>query len=95
MAVFGFLIGGSEKTRSLPLCEITIAGAIAALGATRQARSHFKGSMALGISVEAVKSVLQAAESTAAWNGCKLPGAIDVAGLAEEVQANLKRLDGE
>lgn len=94
VAVFGFLIGGSETTQNLPLCEITVAGAIAALGATRQARSHFKGSMGLGISVRAVEAVLRAAESTAAWNGSKLPGAIDVAALAEEVKANLKKLDG-
>lgn len=92
--MFGFLIGGSETSQNLPLCEITIAGAIAALGATRQARSHFKGSMGLGISVAAVEAVVQAAELTAAWNGSKLPGAIDVAALAEEVQANLKKLDG-
>ncbi|KAG6367685.1 hypothetical protein INS49_001880 [Diaporthe citri] len=94
VAVFGFLIGGSEITQNLPLCEITVAGAIAALGATRQARSHLKGSMGLGISVTAVEAVLRAAESTAAWNGGKLPGAIDVAALAEEVKANLKKLDG-
>lgn len=50
--------------------------------------------MGLGISVAAVEAVLQAAELTAAWNGSKLPGAIDVAALAEEVQANLKKLEG-
>ncbi|KAK7701848.1 hypothetical protein SLS64_009982 [Diaporthe eres] len=94
VAVFGFLIGGSETRQNLPLCEITVAGAIAALGATRQARSHLKGSMGLGISVTAVEAVLRAAESTAAWNGSKLPGDIDVAALAEEVKANLKNLDG-
>lgn len=92
--MFGFLIGGSETTQKLPLCEIIIAGAITALGATRQARSHLKGSMGLGISVTAVEAVLRAAESTAAWNGSKLPGAIDVAALVEEVQANLKKLEG-
>lgn len=94
IAVFGFLIGGSENTQRLPLSEITVAGAIAALGATRQARSHFKGSMGLGISVAAVHAVLQAADRTAEWNNHKLPGAIDVAALADEVKANLKALDG-
>lgn len=50
--------------------------------------------MGLGISVAAVETVLQAAESTAAWNGSKLPAVIDVEALAEEVKANLKKLDG-
>lgn len=50
--------------------------------------------MGLGISVVAVEAVLQAAESTAAWNNSRLPGAIDVAALAKEVKANLKKLDG-
>ncbi|KAK2770058.1 hypothetical protein CKAH01_04401 [Colletotrichum kahawae] len=89
VAVFGFLVGGSERTQSLPLCEITIAGAIAALGATRQAKSHLKGSMGLGISVAAIEAVLYAAEQVAKWNGCKLPGKIDVTVLAKEVETNL------
>lgn len=50
--------------------------------------------MGLGISVTAVEAVLHAAETTAAWNGNKLPGIVDVAELAEEVKANLKKLDG-
>ncbi|KAF9875486.1 hypothetical protein CkaCkLH20_06867 [Colletotrichum karsti] len=91
--VFGFIIGGSEKTQSLPLSEITIAGAIAALGATRQTRTHFKGSMGLGISVATVQAVLSSAERVAAWNGNKLPGEVDVAALAEEVGTNLGSLD--
>lgn len=30
---------------------------------------------------------------TAAWNNSRLPGVIDVAALAEEVTANLRKLD--
>ncbi|CAI0642327.1 unnamed protein product [Colletotrichum noveboracense] len=90
IAVFGFLIGGSERTQSLPLCEITIAGAVAALGATRQAKSHFKGSMGLGISVASIEAVLYAAEQVAKWNGAQLPGKIDATGLAMEVETNLR-----
>ncbi|KAK1840008.1 hypothetical protein CCHR01_17368 [Colletotrichum chrysophilum] len=92
VAVFGFLVGGSERTQSLPLCEITIAGAIAALGATRQAKSHLKGSMGLGISVAVIEAVLYAAEQVAKWNDTKLPGKIDVTVLAKEVEANLGNL---
>ncbi|KAH6999159.1 hypothetical protein BKA56DRAFT_608663 [Ilyonectria sp. MPI-CAGE-AT-0026] len=92
-AVFGFLIGGSDKVQLLPLSEVIIAGAIAAMGATRQAKSHFKGSMGLGISLMAMKEVLNVAEQVAAWNGKKLPGEIDLASLAEEARANLERLE--
>lgn len=92
-AVFGFLIGGSDKVQPLPLSEVIIAGAIAAMGATRQAKSHLKGSMGLGISLMAMKEVLNVAEQVAAWNGKKLPGEIDLASLAEEARANLERLE--
>lgn len=92
IAVFGFLIGGSERTQSLPVCEITIAGALAALGATRQAKSHFKGSMGLGISVASIEAVSYAAEQVAKWNGAQLPGKIDATGMAMEVETNLRTL---
>jgi len=90
--VFGYLIGGSVKEQALPLCEIIVAGAIAAMGATRQARSHFKGSMDLGISQAAVDAVWGVAQQVAAWNTTKLPGDINVAALAEEVKANLAQI---
>ncbi|KAE9576909.1 hypothetical protein CGMCC3_g7101 [Colletotrichum fructicola] len=88
--VFGFVIGGSEKTQGLPLCETIIAGAVAALGATRQTKTHFKGAMGLGISAAAVQAVWQAAEQVAEWNGGKLPAQIDVAALADEVGMRLE-----
>ena len=91
--MFGYLIGGSVQDLALPLCEIIVAGAIAAMGATRQARSHFKGSMGLGVSRAAVESVWEVAQEVADWNGAKLPGGIDVASLAEEVKANLAEID--
>ncbi|KAH7020546.1 hypothetical protein EDB80DRAFT_882584 [Ilyonectria destructans] len=92
-AVFGFLIGGSDQVQSLKLSEIIIAGTICAMGATRQAKSHFKGSIGLGISAAAVERVSKVAEQVAAWNGVKLPGEIDVSALAEEVRINLERLE--
>ncbi|KAJ3955695.1 hypothetical protein N0V92_007777 [Colletotrichum tropicale] len=88
--VFGFVIGGSEKTQGLPLCETIIAGAVAALGATRQTKTHFKGAMGLGISAAAVQAVWQAAEQVAEWNGGRLPAQIDVAALADEVGMRLE-----
>ncbi|GES58478.1 hypothetical protein SAPIO_CDS4965 [Aspergillus terreus] len=91
-AVFGFLIGGSAHVQSLPFSEITLAGAIAAMGATRQARSHFKGAMGLGVSVSAVQAVLDVVRKIAAWNLVELPGEIDVLALAAEVRTNLHAL---
>lgn len=92
-AVFGFLIGGSDQVQSLKLSEIILAGTICAMGATRQAKSHLKGSIGLGISVAAAEKVSKVAEQVAAWNGAKLPGKIDVLALAEEVRINLERLE--
>lgn len=89
-AVFGFLIGGSENIQTLPLSEIIVASAIAGIGATRQANSHFKGSLGLGISPEALEAVLSVVEQVAAWNKTVLPGRIDIAELVQEVKANLQ-----
>ncbi|KAH6950286.1 hypothetical protein BKA56DRAFT_738791 [Ilyonectria sp. MPI-CAGE-AT-0026] len=90
-ALFGFLIGGSDKVQSLRLSQITVAAAIVGTGATRQARSHFKGSLGLGNSLAAIKAVLGAAESVAAWNGTVLSGEFDFAALEAEAKANLEK----
>lgn len=65
-AVFGFLIGRSDQVQSLKLSEIVIAGTICVMGATRQAKSHVKGSIGLGISVATVEKVSKVAEQVAA-----------------------------
>ncbi|KAH8656335.1 hypothetical protein BGZ61DRAFT_372580 [Ilyonectria robusta] len=89
-AVFGFLIGGSENIQTLPLSELIVASAIAGTGATRQTKSHFKGSLGLGISPEALQAVWSVVKEVAAWNKSAPLGKVDVLELVEEVKANLQ-----
>ncbi|KAM6529322.1 hypothetical protein FALCPG4_007461 [Fusarium falciforme] len=91
--VFGFLIGGSQSIHRLPLTELIVASAIAGVGATRQARSHLKASIGLGISLKAIESVVVAVDEISAWNGARLLGNINVADLAKEAKANLEKHD--
>lgn len=68
--------------------ELLVTAAIAALGATRQASSHFKGSMQLGNSVTALRVLLTAVSEIADWNKKPLPDVIDVDNLSEELKRN-------
>ena len=80
--VFGYSLAGTAATGLFQEkeCQLLLATAIAASGATRQAKSHGKGAMGLGNRLEAVKTTFKAAEDLNAWN--KDPIAhIDVAEL--------------
>ncbi|PVH79623.1 hypothetical protein DL98DRAFT_631100 [Cadophora sp. DSE1049] len=92
VAVFGYLINGSLDIQTLENSELIVAGAITAMGATRQARSHCKASIGVGNPVALVSKVVEVASEIAAWNRSPLPGAIVVSELAEELKANLAKL---
>ncbi|KAJ5409943.1 uncharacterized protein N7487_004302 [Penicillium crustosum] len=86
--IFGYLIAGS-RLLSLQEAELVVASSIIGLGAVRQARSHCKGSIQLGNSVDVMEAIVQTAYELAKWNKTPLLGSLDVPALAAEVRANL------
>lgn len=69
--------------------HIVVASAIAALGATRQTRSHIKATIGLGNSVESVKAVIDVVIEIAAWADRAITRP-DVDGLAAEIRESLQ-----
>lgn len=86
------MIAGTLAVQTLGETEITLASAIIAMGATRQARSHCKAAIGVGNSVESVEKIVAIAHEIASWNGTPLDGEIDVLSLAAEVEANRAKL---
>jgi hypothetical protein len=80
---------GSSPIFELKDTEILVAGSIAALGATRQARSHVKCSISVGNSVETVLAMIDTVKEVAAWNRRPLQGQIDVGQLAKELEQTM------
>lgn len=68
--VFGYSLAGTAATGLFKEdeCQLLLATAIAASGATRQAKSHGKGALGLGNSIEAVTASFKAAEELNKWN---------------------------
>lgn len=87
------MIAGSLAVQTLEETEITLASAITAMGATRQARSHCKAAIGVGNSVECVEKIVTIAYEIANWNGTPLNVEIDVSSLAAEVDANRAKLE--
>lgn len=90
-AVFGYLLGGSLDVQTLEQTELTVAAAITAMGATRQARSHIKASLGVGNSIAAVQSMLDVANELVAWNGDRPLVSFNVEELARDVETELNR----
>lgn len=91
--MFGYLFGGALDNQSLQHTELILTGSMVAKGATRQARSHIKASLGVGNSIAVVQGIVEVASEVAKWNGVKLPGEHDIPALAEEVRANLEKVD--
>lgn len=72
--------------------ELVVVGAIIALGASRQARSHCKAALQLGNSSEILQTIDDVAQSLATWNGRPLPERLAVPQLLEELQQELSSL---
>ena len=66
--------------------------AIIGLGATRQARSHAKAAMQLGISSEILTAIDAVAQDIAQWNGTPLPEVLDIAQLTLELSRELEKI---
>ncbi|KAK5054507.1 hypothetical protein LTR84_001398 [Exophiala bonariae] len=90
-SIFGYLCGGSTVF-SLAEVETIVVSAIIGLGATRQARSHTKAAMQLGISVEILSTIDAVAQQIAAWNKTPLPEVLDLAQLRNELSSELEKL---
>jgi hypothetical protein len=69
---------------------LIIAASIAALGATRQTKSHIKATLGIGNSVASVKTVLDVVRKITEWADRPI-GNFDVDALSEEIQNALKK----
>ncbi|KAF4417053.1 hypothetical protein FACUT_12485 [Fusarium acutatum] len=69
--------------------HLIIAASIAALGATRQTKSHIKATLGIGNSVECVKTVLDVVKKIAEWADRPI-GDFDVDALSLEIQNALR-----
>jgi hypothetical protein len=89
--IFGYLATGSLDIFELRQAELIIAGAILAMGATRQSRSHCKASMQVGNTEKVVAALVRAARRIARWNKQELSEDIVVSSLAQELKDNLAK----
>lgn len=87
---WGYLIStANDSTFQEQESHIIVASAIAALGATRQTRSHIKATIGLGNSVASVKTVMGVVVKIAEWADRAIT-APDVDALAAQIQAALQ-----
>ncbi|KIY00307.1 uncharacterized protein Z520_03992 [Fonsecaea multimorphosa CBS 102226] len=91
-AIFGYAMGACN-TLPLKECEIVVTSAIIALGALRQARSHGKASMQLGIAPALLETIDTIAHEVAQWNQNPLSEKLDVPQLVKELDAELAELE--
>ncbi|KAL1900672.1 hypothetical protein Sste5346_002397 [Sporothrix stenoceras] len=77
--VFGYSLAGTTATGVFTesQTQLILATATVASGALRQARSHLRGAVGLGISVQAAAAVSRSAVKFNAWNG------VDITGVTE------------
>ncbi|KAI8712944.1 hypothetical protein NCS52_01394100 [Fusarium sp. LHS14.1] len=90
VVTWGYLISkANEQVFEPQQSHLIIAASIAALGATRQTKSHIKATLGIGNSVACVKSVLEVITTITEWAGRSI-GTFDVDALSEEIQKALK-----
>lgn len=92
VSIFGYLCGGSPVF-SLSEVETVVVSAIIGLGATRQARSHTKAAMQLGISVKVLTTIDAVAQDVGCWNKTPLPEILDMTQLSLELSQELEKID--
>jgi hypothetical protein len=85
--VFGYSLQGTVDTGIFKDYEtqLILSAAVAASGATRQARSLGQGAVGMGNSTATVKALFEAAEALNAWNGTELTH-IDVEALIKQLE---------
>ncbi|KAL5041107.1 hypothetical protein BDW71DRAFT_201640 [Aspergillus fruticulosus] len=91
-AIWGYLVG-SSPVFELRETEMIVLASIAAIGATRQTRSHIKCAISIGNSVPAVVALVDTVRAIGMWNGRPISNDLDVPQLAEELRQNLASLD--
>jgi hypothetical protein len=90
VVTWGYLISkANEEVFQPQQSHLIIAASIAALGATRQTKSHIKATLGIGNSVACVKSVLGVIATITEWAGRPI-GTFDVDALSQEIQKALK-----
>ena len=84
--VFGYSLAGTTELGVFKEHEtqLLLASAIAASGGTRQAKSHMKGALTLGVSLPAAQAVLRAAHQLNEWNHVEITE-IDAEELYREI----------
>lgn len=76
--------------------QYIIASGITAMGAVRQAKSHIKGGIDMGVSPAAMKAMVEVATEFLPTEGqvtCNSKGKIDIDALTKEVRANRETLN--
>lgn len=68
---------------------MVVAASIAAIGATRQTRSHIKCAIQIGNHVDSVTSMIDTVREIADWNKKPISRDLDILQLAEELKQNL------
>ncbi|KAJ4252492.1 hypothetical protein NW762_011093 [Fusarium torreyae] len=90
VVTWGYLISKANEEVFQPNeSHLIIAASIAALGATRQTKSHIKATLGIGNSISCVKSVLEVVSKIAEWADRPI-GHFDVDALSQEIQKALK-----
>ncbi|SCO91152.1 uncharacterized protein FRV6_15280 [Fusarium oxysporum] len=90
VVTWGYLISKANEEVFQPNeSHLIIAASIAALGATRQTKSHIKATLGIGNSVECVKTVLDVVKKIAEWADRPI-GDFDVDALSLEIQNSLR-----
>lgn len=89
--IWGYLVG-SSPVLELQEAELIVAASIAAIGATRQTRSHIKCAISIGNSVPAVVALMDTVREIGAWNGKPISDDLNIPQLAEELRQNLANL---
>ncbi|KAH7230183.1 uncharacterized protein BKA55DRAFT_743405 [Fusarium redolens] len=90
VVTWGYLISKANEEVFQPNeSHLIIAASIAALGATRQTKSHIKATLGIGNSVACVKTVLNVVRKIAAWADRPI-GNFDVDALSLEIQNSLR-----
>ncbi|KAM5346009.1 hypothetical protein ACJ41O_011870 [Fusarium nematophilum] len=90
VVTWGYLISKANDEVFQPQeSHLIIAASIAALGATRQTKSHIKATLGIGNSAACVKDALEVVTRIAEWAGRPI-AAFDVDGLSREIQDSLK-----
>ncbi|KAJ5174161.1 uncharacterized protein N7482_000038 [Penicillium canariense] len=90
VVTWGYLIAKANEEVFQPNeSHLIIVTAIAALGATRQARSHIKATLGIQNTVDSVKAVLQTVMKISEWADRPIHP-VDVDGLAEQMHSTAR-----